>query len=140
MVSVKMLLEFVLLLVMSIQDYRTQEIHMGFLFLFTGMGFIFCIWQQNEMQIMIRILCGLWILGIGFLVWKITKGGIGLGDVWLISCMALWETGTRLWEICVLAIMLSGIHSILMYLWKQTSKTIAFVPWVGISTVVLNVI
>lgn len=140
MVSIRIIFEWILLLIMGIQDYRRQEIHIVLLILFTVIGLAICFIEKSLVQSGITMMCAFLILTAGLLVRKCSKGGIGMGDIWLLSALALWEFGYRLSDICIVAVILSGINSFVVYFWKQPQKAIAFVPWVGVSSLLLNIL
>ena len=135
MVSIKWIFEMILLSIMGIEDLKTQHIHMFWLILFTISGFLFASFGKTVVEL--SVITGLFLLISGIIVRKISKGGVGIGDIWLIAALPLWESGDRLLAICLLAVILSGIYSIVLTLWNHSIRSVAFVPWVGISGFIL---
>lgn len=138
MVSIKYIFEFVLLGVMGIEDLKKQEFHTLWCFVFMIAGIGFCLVLYGFRHLLVSVVCGIWIVLIGILIRKITRKGIGGGDVWILAILPLWENDNVLWTIYVLAIVLSGIYSAVITIWKQTQKTIAFIPWIGVADFFVN--
>ena len=139
MVSVKIGIEWFLLLIMSIEDYKTKKISVCLLVSFMLCGFGSMLLLNDRSMIYMSLFCSIWIGILGLIVYKVSKKGIGFGDIWLMTSLPFWETGMRFFYICILSIVFSGLCSIFLYLKKSSNSEIAFVPWVGMAVFIYTV-
>jgi prepilin signal peptidase PulO-like enzyme (type II secretory pathway) len=76
--------------------------------------------------------------GILFIVSLLSKGAIGMGDVKLITCSALYIGGSRLMTALTVSFILSGIAGVIVLLKYRENrrKEIPFAPFLLIGTII----
>lgn len=123
-----------ILIMITIHDIKDKTIPTDWLVLGTTIGLVFLIYNPN-----IKLLEGivgscLFFFGL-YTISKLSKGGIGIGDV-LIFALISFLTGWKMTiTILILALLLSGMLGLILYVVKKIDKktSIPFMPFILIA-------
>ncbi len=127
MVFLIRVLEILLLGIMAFTDLRERYVHVGWLVLFSLGGIMSSILQGSPL--LLQALCGAWILGSCLLAGKLSHGGIGGGDIWILTVLAFWENGIGLWIVLGISFILSAACALLLRK-RKNQEDMPFVPFV----------
>lgn len=90
----------------------------------------------------ITIIFTLVVFGVLFLIQKKFKSGMGMGDVYAISCISFFSTTSETMSIVMLSLLLSLVYGVVYSLLKKmSSKTvmIRFIPFLFIMSYLIKI-
>ncbi|MBM7615819.1 prepilin peptidase [Alkaliphilus hydrothermalis] len=86
------------------------------------------------------VLLGVTVVGgLALAIAHLTKGGLGLGDVKLLACLAMYVGLWRLLNIVLISSILSGMIGLVLLVFGRVSKktVIPFAPFIFVSTILV---
>ena len=133
---IKWILVFVLLIPCTITDIKKRQVNVIWILLCGMIGLILFLWEHSfYLQLFIHVLPGFILIIIS----KVSKGGIGMGDCYIVLAMGL-IIGWNYTIFCLfIALVGSSITSIIRMI-KKGKKEIAFVPYLLVSSVITCVL
>ena len=118
-----------ILFILSIMDLREQKVSGPLLIAFGILGILGeWIWDRGAFGNSV-FFC-LWITACCILASKVTRQGIGRGDVILLAGMAFWKNGESLILLYALAFVSAAVFSLFRYGFRNRTHRFAFIPWI----------
>lgn len=112
----------------SVEDIRHRRVNSILILLMGMVGVCFHIlWQQQTLySMMAGLLPGIVLLGISFL----SGQAVGIGDGLVVMVMGIFLGGSRNLQILFLALLISAVVSLVLFLTKRKSRkdSIPFIP------------
>lgn len=122
-----------LLSISSFIDIRTKKVSFRVLFIYTILGILnlFLFDKQNLFVAIGGACIGILILGLS----KITRGGVGMGDGFLLVVTGLFLGVWRNTELLLGSFFLAALFSVVLLIFKKANrkKEIPFIPFLLIS-------
>ncbi len=114
---------------LTLEDIKTKKLPMAGLIGFLAGGILLSILLDGR-RILIQGLLALWILGCCFLATRISKQGIGSGDLWILAGLPFWKAGNEFLWILMIAFSAGAIYGCLRFGIRDRKQRFAFVPWI----------
>lgn len=122
-----------LLMAFAVIDYQTMTVPFDLLIVGGVLGLVLLgvnpnvVWYKN---LFVALVMALVLWGIG----RVSRGGVGLGDVWLVALIALFLGWEQAFVVLLLGLVLSGLVSGVLLISKKVTKTtmIPFVPFLAV--------
>ncbi len=131
MVCLRELTGILLLSIMSARDIKEQKIHIMWILVFAVFGCAMCYLVRKE-AFFLSLGTSAWIAGCCFLASKVSRNGIGRGDIWLLSLLPVWKEGDDLILTFFLAFVCAAIYSLIRFGIRDRTRRFAFIPWISI--------
>lgn len=127
-----------MLMYLAICDMNEGEMYVVAFAIYAAVGVIASFFGSFISVILFSVV----VFGILFLMQKKSKSGMGMGDVYAISCMSLFCNISEAMSIVMFSLLLSLIYGLLYSLFKRVSgKTvmIKYVPFLFIVTYLMKI-
>lgn len=128
-----------MLMYLAICDMNEGEMYVVAFAIYAAVGVVASFFGSFISVILFSVV----VFGILFLMHKKSKNGMGMGDVYAISCMSLFCNISEAMSIVMFSLLLSLIYGLLYSLFKRVSgKTvmIKYVPFLFIVTYLMKII
>ena len=127
-------------LVAASSDLRNRTIPLWLILSSMVFGALFLCFSSNYISVKSHIIGGFSAFIIIAPLVYITKGQIGTGDLMLLAVTGLFSGWTGLLSILFLSVLMSGIFSFFIVVFKKVSgrSEIPFAPFIFLATAVIN--
>lgn len=90
--------------------------------------------------LIIKIIISLMIIGVGIGIRKMTKEGVGMGDIKLIAVMFLYLDGQDWVSALFCSLLIGMVHALISQICSKRTKSIPFAPSLFLGTLITVII